>query len=308
MHKIVSIFRMSREGKDVFIREEQELHLRPKLIQVPSTSCEGSQQVYYNTCNPACLCHMNTPSLHLSLSHSSVSLYLVPSLSFSFVLFSLTRSLFSHFSVVLFSSSLALLVPFSHHLLFSLMFSLSWSLLISIFFSLILSLVLLAPFFLFCVLFYLMCLCSLSHFLSLTLVLFYLLLCSLVFFLFSCFLLLLLYSRKLFMEETFTKFKVREPSMKVFSTKFWACCTHLFGFKQSMKVFSVKFSLPTDPRKFFSLESLPLYSIFSFSHLFSSPFSLLCSSLSSLTLSISHSFFFFSLLFCVEHVHICTVL
>ena len=39
--------------------------------------------------------------------------------------------------------------------------------------------------------------------------------------------------------------------MKVFSTKFWGMPHPLMlSFKQSVKVFSVKFSLPIDPRKF----------------------------------------------------------
>ena len=59
------------------------------------------------------------------------------------------------------------------------------------------------------------------------------------------------YSGKLSREKTFANFEVREPSAKVFSTKFWGMPHPLmFGFKQSVKVFSVKFSLPTDPQKF----------------------------------------------------------
>ena len=59
------------------------------------------------------------------------------------------------------------------------------------------------------------------------------------------------YSGKLSREKTFMNFEVREPSAKVFSTKFWGMPHPLmFGFKQSVKVFSVKFSLPTDPQKF----------------------------------------------------------
>ena len=35
------------------------------------------------------------------------------------------------------------------------------------------------------------------------------------------------YSRKLSREKTFANFEVREPSAKVFTTKFGTCCTHL---------------------------------------------------------------------------------
>ena len=59
------------------------------------------------------------------------------------------------------------------------------------------------------------------------------------------------YSGKLSREKTFADFEVLEPSMKVFSAKFGGVPhPSMIGFKQSVKVFSVKFSLPTDPRKF----------------------------------------------------------
>ena len=69
------------------------------------------------------------------------------------------------------------------------------------------------------------------------------------------------YSGKLLREKTFANFEVREPSAKVFSTKFWGMPHPLmFGFKQSVKVFSVKFSLPIYGfAKVFSLESLTIY-------------------------------------------------
>ena len=58
--------------------------------------------------------------------------------------------------------------------------------------------------------------------------------------------------------KTFTNFEVREPSTKVFFTKFWGMPHPLmFDLKQSVKVFSMKFSLPTAV-KVFSHESLPL--------------------------------------------------
>ena len=61
------------------------------------------------------------------------------------------------------------------------------------------------------------------------------------------------YSGKLLREKTFANFEVREPSAKIFSTKILGMSHPLmFGFKQSVKVFSVKFSLPTDSRKFSS--------------------------------------------------------
>ena len=61
----------------------------------------------------------------------------------------------------------------------------------------------------------------------------------------------ILYSGKILREKTFANFEVQEPSAKVFSTKFWGMPHPLmFGFKQSVKVFSVKLSLPTDPQKF----------------------------------------------------------
>ena len=59
------------------------------------------------------------------------------------------------------------------------------------------------------------------------------------------------YSGKLSREKAFVNFEVWEPSAKVFSTKFWGMPHPLMcGFKQSMKVFSVKFSVPTDLRRF----------------------------------------------------------
>ena len=62
--------------------------------------------------------------------------------------------------------------------------------------------------------------------------------------------------------KTFTNFEVREPSTKVFFTKFWGMPHPLmFDLKQSVKVFSMKFSLPTAV-KVFSHGSLPLYGIF----------------------------------------------
>ena len=58
-------------------------------------------------------------------------------------------------------------------------------------------------------------------------------------------------SGKLLREKTFANFEVWEPSAKVFSTKFWGMPHPLmFGFKQSVKIFSVKLSLPTDPWRF----------------------------------------------------------
>ena len=60
----------------------------------------------------------------------------------------------------------------------------------------------------------------------------------------------IIYSGKLSREKTFADFEVWDPSAKVFSMKFWGMPHPLmFGFKQSMKVFSVEFSLPMDPRK-----------------------------------------------------------
>ena len=65
----------------------------------------------------------------------------------------------------------------------------------------------------------------------------------------------LLYSGKLSREKTFVDFEVWEPSAKVFSAKFGGM-PHppTIGFKQSVKVFSVKFSLPTGPWKFSPLK------------------------------------------------------
>ena len=59
------------------------------------------------------------------------------------------------------------------------------------------------------------------------------------------------YSRKLSREKTFANFKVREPSAKVFSTNFWGMLhSFMLSFKKSVNVFSMKFSLPTNLRKF----------------------------------------------------------
>ena len=74
------------------------------------------------------------------------------------------------------------------------------------------------------------------------------------------------YSGKLSREKTFANFEVQEPSAKVFSMKFWGMPHPLmFGFKLSMKVFSVKFSLPTDPRNF-SPSKVYRYTVFSYAN------------------------------------------
>ena len=69
------------------------------------------------------------------------------------------------------------------------------------------------------------------------------------------------YSRKLLREKSFADFEVREPSVKVFFVEFGGVPhSPMVSFKQPMKVFSVKFSLPMDLRKF-SPSSLLLYGI-----------------------------------------------
>ena len=58
------------------------------------------------------------------------------------------------------------------------------------------------------------------------------------------------YRGKLLRAETFMNFAVLEPPTKVFSSEFWHAIPTYVRFLHSMKVFSAKWSLLPDPRRF----------------------------------------------------------
>ena len=69
------------------------------------------------------------------------------------------------------------------------------------------------------------------------------------------------YSGKLSREKTFANFEVREPSAKVFSTKFWGMPPTYVWFQAIRESFLREILTSYGSAKVFSLESLPLYGI-----------------------------------------------